>query len=182
MAGKRRTSLPRSPARKRKPRTKPVSPQGQGERGAARGAASGGDAVSAGRRQLPLDRGEAHRGPGQRVCRRARDQRRAGHEAVAARLETHGLGRRDRGDGRASARDGAAARGPDGARERPVGSGVLEGAVAVREGPRAGGPTGYRDEGTAVPFRCRIVAGTRPAASRCRGTRRTLRTRGRFRS
>ena len=29
--------------------------------------------------------------------------------------------------------------------------------------------------------RCRIVAGTRPAASRCRGTRRTLRTRGRFR-
>ena len=35
--------------------------------------------------------------------------------------------------------------------------------------------------GTALPFRCRIVAGTRPAASRCRGTRRTLRTRGRFR-
>ena len=29
-------------------------------------------------------------------------------------------------------------------------------------------------------LRCRIVAGTRPAASRCRGTRRTLRTRGRF--
>ena len=29
--------------------------------------------------------------------------------------------------------------------------------------------------------RCRIVAGTRPAASRCRGTRRTLRTRGRCR-
>ena len=29
--------------------------------------------------------------------------------------------------------------------------------------------------------RCRIVAGTRPAASRCRGTRRTLRTWGRFR-
>ena len=29
--------------------------------------------------------------------------------------------------------------------------------------------------------RCRIVAGTRPAASRCRGTRRTLRTRGRVR-
>ena len=27
--------------------------------------------------------------------------------------------------------------------------------------------------------RCRIVAGTRPAASRCRGTRRTLSTRGR---
>ena len=38
-------------------------------------------------------------------------------------------------------------------------------------------PTGYRDDGTALPFRCRIVAGTRPAASRCRGTRRTLRTR-----
>ena len=30
--------------------------------------------------------------------------------------------------------------------------------------------------------RCRIVAGTRPAASRCRGTRRTRRTRGRCRS
>ena len=29
--------------------------------------------------------------------------------------------------------------------------------------------------------RCRIVAGTRPAASRCRGTRRTRRTRGRVR-
>ena len=29
--------------------------------------------------------------------------------------------------------------------------------------------------------RCRIVAGTRPAASRCRGTRRTRRTRGRCR-
>ena len=29
--------------------------------------------------------------------------------------------------------------------------------------------------------RCLFVAGTRPAASRCRGTRRTLRTRGRFR-
>ena len=42
-------------------------------------------------------------------------------------------------------------------------------------------PAGYRDDGTALPFRCRIVAGTRPAASRCRGTRRTLRTRGRFR-
>ena len=68
-----------------------------------------------------------------------------------------------------------------GARERPVGSGVLEGAVAVREWQRAGWPTGDRDEGTALPFRCWIVAGTRPAASRCRGTRRTLRTRGRFR-
>ena len=66
-------------------------------------------------------------------------------------------------------------------RERPVGSGVLEGAVAVREWQRAGWPTGYRDDGTALPFRCRIVAGTRPAASRCRGTRRTLRTRGRCR-
>ena len=116
-----------------------------------------------------------------RVCRRERDQRRAGHEAVAARLETHGLGRRDRGVGGTSARDGDAARGPDGARERPVGSGVLEGAVAVREGPRAGWPTGSRDDGTAVPDRCRIVAGTRPAASRCRGTRRTRRTRGRCR-
>ena len=29
--------------------------------------------------------------------------------------------------------------------------------------------------------RCLFVSGTRPAASRCRGTRRTLRTRGRFR-
>ena len=60
-----------------------------------------------------------------------------------------------------------------GARERPVGSGVLEGAVAVREWQRAGWPTGYRDDGTALPFRCRIVAGTRPAASQSRGTRRT---------
>ena len=91
----------------------------------------------------------------------------------------HDLGRCDRGVGRAAARAGAAARGPAGARERPGGSGVREGAVAVREGPRAGGPTGSRDEGTAVPVRCRIGAGTRPAASRCRGTRRTLRTRGR---
>ena len=43
-------------------------------------------------------------------------------------------------------------------------------------------PTGDRAEGTAVPVRCRIGAWTRPAASRCRGTRRTLRTRGRCRS
>ena len=124
---------------------------------------------------------EAHRGPGQRVCRRERDQRRASHEEDPSRLETHGLGRRDSGVGGTAARDGDAARRPDGARERPGGSGVLEGAVAVREGPRAGGPTGYRDDGTAVPFRCRIVTGTRPAASRCRGTRRTRRTRGRCR-
>ena len=156
MKGKRRTPLPRSPSRKRKPRTKPVSPRAKWKVERLRGAASGGDAVSAGRRQLPLDRGEAHRGPGQRVCRRERDQRRASHEAVAARLETHGLGRRDRGVGGTSARDGDAARGPDGARERPVGSGVLEGAVAVREWQRAGWPTGYRDDGTALPFRCRV--------------------------
>ena len=65
--------------------------------------------------------------------------------------ETHGLGRRDSGVGGTLARDGDAARGPDGARERPVGSGVLEGAVAVREWHRAGWPTGYRDDGTAVP-------------------------------
>ena len=32
-----------------------------------------------------------------------------------------------------------------------------------------------------LPEPCRIVAGMRPAASQCRGTRRTLRTRGRFR-
>ena len=38
--------------------------------------------------------------------------------------------------------------------QRPVGSGVLEGAVAVREWQRAGWPTGYRDDGTALPFRC----------------------------
>ena len=31
MEGKRRTSFPRSPARKRKPRTKPVSPLAKGE-------------------------------------------------------------------------------------------------------------------------------------------------------
>ena len=35
-------------------------------------------------------------------------------------------------------------------------------------GSEPGWPTGYRDDGTALPFRCRIVAGTRPAASRCR--------------
>ena len=57
----------------------------------------------------------------------------------------------DSGVGGTLARDGDAARGPDGARERPVGSGVLEGAVAVREWQRAGWPTGYRDDGTALP-------------------------------
>ena len=69
----------------------------------------------------------------------------------------------------------------DGVGECAPRSAVLEGVVAIRQGQRAGWPTGYRDDGTAVPFRCRIVAGTRPAASRCRGTRRPLRTRGRFR-
>ena len=44
------------------------------------------------------------------------------------------------------------------------------------------GPTGSRAEGPAVPVRCRIGAGTRPAASQGRGMRRTLRTRGRGRS
>ena len=182
MAGKRRTPLPRSPARKRKPRTKPVSPRAKGESGAARGAASGGDAVSAGRRQLPLDRGAADRGTWSGVRRRTRDEPGTGDDEDRARLKENDLGRCDRGDGRASARAGAAARGPAGARECPGGSGVREGAVAVREGPRAGGPTGDRAEGTAVPVRCRIGAGTRPAASRGRGMRRTLRTRGRGRS
>ena len=182
MKGKRRTPLPRPPSRKRKPRTKPVSPRAKGnvERLAVRRrAAMQYRLAGASYRSIAAKLTEEL---GQRVCRRARDQRRAGHEAVAARLDTHGLGRRDSGVGGTAARDGAAARGPDGARERPGGSGVLEGAVAVREWPRAGWPTGSRDEGTAVPFRCRIVAGTRPAASRCRGTRRTLRTRGRVRS
>ena len=61
-------------------------------------------------------------------------------------------------------RDGDAARGPDGARERPVGSGVLEGAVAVREWQRAGWPTGYRDDGTALPDRCRYAPRSDPVS------------------
>ena len=58
----------------------------------------------------------------------------------------------------------ADANGIDGARERPVGSGVLEGAVAVREWPRASWPTGSRDDGTALPDRCRYASRSEPVS------------------
>ena len=155
MTGKRRTPIPRSQTRKRTPRSKPVQrPNGETERLAVRRLAVmkyrlAGASYLAIAEKLTAEKG-------QRVCGCERGELRTGHEEDPAHLKTHGLGRRDGGVGGTSARDGDAARGPDGVRERPVGSGVLEGAVAVREWQRAGGPTGYRDDGTAVPFRCRI--------------------------
>ena len=182
MKGKRRTPLPRPPARKRKhgPKLAPPRPKGEVERLAVRRLAAmqyrlAGASYRSIAAKLTEDRANAYADANGISVERAMKQlphvsKRTAWDDVTAELEEL---RRETEMQRADLM---------GARERPVGSGVLEGAVAVRECPRAGWPTGYRDEGTAVPFRCRIVAGTRPAASRCRGTRRTLRTRGRFRS
>ena len=175
MKGKHRTPLPRSPTRKRKPGPKPVKrPKGEAERLARRRRDAmkyrlAGASYRVIAEKLTDDRASEYADANGISVERAMkkiqhvstrtvwDDVTAEYEEL--RLETEGE-----------------SRGLDGAPERPVGSGVLEGAVAVREWQRAGWPTGYRDDGTALPFRCRIVAGTRPAASRCRGTRRTLRT------
>ena len=171
MKGKRRTPLPRSPARKRKPGSKPAPPRPKGhdERLAVRRCAAmkyrlAGASYRTIAEKLTEDRAQAYADEHGASFERAMKQlphvsKRTAWDDVTAELEEL---RRETEMPRADLH---------GARERPVGSGVLEGAVAVREGPRAGGPTGYRDDGTALPFRCRIVAGTRPAASRCRGTR-----------
>ena len=77
MKGKRRTPLPKPPRRKRKhgPKPAPPRPKGQTERLAVRRLAAMQYRLAGASYR---SRGEAHRGPGQRVCRRARRERRAG--------------------------------------------------------------------------------------------------------
>ena len=171
MASKNSTQIPRPPTRKRKPSVRPLPPRPKGElerlavrRLAAMRYGLAGATYSVIAKKLTEDRAREYADATGISVERAMKQlphvsKRTAWDDVTVELEEL---RRETEMQRADLH---------GARERPVGSGVLEGAVAVREWQRAGWPTGYRDDGTALPFRCRIVAGTRPAASRCRGTR-----------
>ena len=179
MTGKRRTPIPRPPARKRKGLNPVSRPKGEIERLAVRRRDAmryrlAGASYRAIAEKLTDERASEYVDANGISVERALKQlphvsKRTAWDDVTAELEEL---RRETEMQRADLMALENAR---------LDSGVLEGAVAVREWQRAGWPTGYRDEGTALPFRCRIVAGTRPAASRCRGTRRPLRTRGRFR-
>ena len=181
MAGKYRTQIPRPSTRKRKPSVRPLTPRPKGEleRTAVRRLAAmkyrlAGATYRVIAEKLTEDRAREYAdAKGISIDRAMKKIQpvslKTAWEDVMAEMEE-------------LCRETEVHRGDLMALENArLDSAVLEGVVAIRQGQRAGWPTGYRDDGTAVPFRCRIVAGTRPAASRCRGTRRPLRTRGRFR-
>ena len=162
MASKIRTQIPRPPSRKRKASVRPVPPRPKGElerlavrRRAAMQYRLAGASYRSIAAKLTEDRANAYADANGISVERAMKQlphvsKRTVWDDVTAELEELWRETED------------AARGPDGARERPVGSGVLEGAVAVREWQRAGWPTGYRDDGTALPDRCRYASRSEP--------------------
>ena len=122
MKGKR-TPLPRPPTRKRKtgPKLAPPRPKGEVERLAVRRRAAmpyrlAGASYRSIAAKLTEDRANASADANGVSVERAMKQ-------LPHVSKRHGLGRRDSGVGGTSARDGDAARGPDGARERPIGSG-----------------------------------------------------------
>ena len=177
MASKKRTPIPRPPTRKRKTSARPVPPRPKGEleRLAVRrlaamkyrlAGASYGVIAEKLTETRALEYADAHGISVDRAMKKIKHvSSRTAWDDVLAEFE--GLRRETeitRGDAMAM----------ENTRLDQVFSKALSlfanGSVPVW-------PTGYRDDGTALPFRCRIVAGTRPAASRCRGTRRTLRTR-----
>ena len=164
MASKYRTQIPRPPTRKRKPSVRPLTPRPKGEleRLAVRRLAAlryrlAGATYSVIAEKLTEDRAREYADANGISVERAMKQlphvsKRTAWDDVTAELEEL---RRETEMQRADLH---------GARERPVGSGVLEGAVAVREWPRAGWPTGYRDDGTALPDRCRYASRSEPVS------------------
>ena len=168
MASKNRTQIPRPPTRKRKPSVRPLPPRPKGElerlavrRLAAMRYGLAGATYSVIAEKLTEDRAREYADANGISVERAMKQlphvsKRTAWDDVTAELEEL---RRETEMQRADLH---------GARERPVGSGVLEGAVAVREWQRAGWPTGYRDDGTAfafsLPDRCRYASRSEPAS------------------
>ena len=164
MASKNRTQIPRPPTRKRKPSVRPLPPRPKGElerlavrRLAAMRYGLAGATYSVIAEKLTEDRAREYADANGISVERAMKQlphvsKRTAWDDVTAELEEL---RRETEMQRADLH---------GARERPVGSGVLEGAVAVREWPRAGWPTGYRDDGTALPDRCRYASRSEPVS------------------
>ena len=176
MKSKRRTSLPRPPARKRKPRIKPVPrPKGEAERLAVRRRdvmkyRLAGASYLAIAEKLTAERASEYADANGISFERAMKKiphisKRTAWDDVTAELEEL---RRETEMQRADLM----------ALENARLDQVFSKALSLFAKGR--GPAGRLAIAT-MGRRCRIVAGTRPAASRCRGTRRTLRTRGRFR-
>ena len=177
MKGKRRTPLPRPPSRKRKPRTKPVSPRAKGkvERLAVRRLAAmkyrlAGASYRTIAEKLTEERAQAYSDEHGVSFERAMKQlphvsKRTAWDDVTAELEEL---RRETEMPRADLMA------LENARLDQVFSKALS---LFANGSVPAGRLAIATMGR----RCLFVAGTRPAASRCRGTRRTLRTRGRFR-
>ena len=90
MAGKYRTQIPRQPTRKRKPSVRPLTPRpkGEDERTAVRRLAAMKYRLAGATYRVIAEKLTEERA---REYADAKGIRRAGHEAVAARLETHGL-------------------------------------------------------------------------------------------
>ena len=182
MKGKRRTPLPRSPARKRKPRTKPVSPRAKGnvERLAVRRRAAmqyrvAGASYRSIAAKLTEDRANASADAHGISVERAMKQlphvsKRTAWDDVTAELEEL---RRETEMQRADLM----------ALENARLDQIFSKALSLFANGRV--PAGRLAIAT-MGRRCLFVAGSLPvrvpAASRCRGARRTLRTRGRFRS
>ena len=178
MAGKKRTSIPRPPSRTRTPSVRPVPPRpnGEVERLAVRRLAAmryrlAGATYSVIAEKLTEDRAREHADAHGISVERALKQvphvstRTAWDDVTAEMEELRREPERPRAD--LLARENARVD-PGFAKARSL---FAKGRVPA--GRRAIATRGRR---------CRIGAGTRPAARRCRGTRRTLRTRGRGRS
>ena len=168
MAGKRRTPLPRSPARKRKPGSKPVSPRPKGEterlavrRRSAMQYRLAGASYRSIAAKLTEDRANAYADANGISVERAMKQlphvsKRTAWDDVTAELEEL---RRETEMQRADLMA------LENARLDQVFSKALS---LFANGSVPAGRLAIATMGR----RCRIVAGTRPAASRCRGTRR----------
>ena len=177
MKGKRRTPLPRPPTRKRKPRQKPAPPRPKGEieRLAVRRCAAmkyrlAGVSYRAIAEKLTDERAQAYAVEHGVSVERAMKKiphvsKRTAWDDVTAEWEEL---RRETEVNRADSMALLNARLDQ----------VFSKALSLFANGRV--PAGRLAIAT-MGRRCLIVAGTRPAASRCRGTRRTLRTRGRFR-
>ena len=177
MKGKHRTPIPRSPARKRMPRSKPAPPRpnGHDERLAVRRCAAmkyrlAGASYRTIAAKLTEDRAQAYA-----------DEHGVSVERAMKRI-THVSVRTVWDDVTAEyeelRRETEMPRADLMALENARVDQVFSKALSLFANGRV--PAGRLAIAT-MGRRCRIVAGTRPAASRCRGTRRTRRTRGRCR-
>ena len=151
MVSKNRTQIPRPPTRKRKPSVRPVPPRPKGEleRLAVRRLAAmryrlAGATYSVIAEKLTEDRAREYAdAKGISIDRAMKKIKhvstRTAWDDVTAEMED-------------LRRETEVHRGrPDGARECAPRPAIFEGVVAIWQGQRAGWPTGYRDDGTAVP-------------------------------